>query len=68
MEIGSLCLNPYGYLNQMTALARCVALGRHEVFFFTEPEKGIRKSYGAIELYPAFCERGVTLALPNEAF
>jgi hypothetical protein len=39
MEIGSLCLNPCGYLNPMTALARRVAIGRHEVFFFTELEK-----------------------------
>jgi hypothetical protein len=68
MEIGSLCLNPYGYLNPMTAWARGVALGKHEVFFFTELEKGIRKSYGAIELCPASCGRGVTLALPNEPF
>ena len=68
MEIGSLCLNPCGYLNPMTALARRVAIGRQEVFFFTELEKGIRKSYGTIELCPASCGRGETLEVPNEAF
>ena len=67
MERGSLYFNPFGYFNAMTALARLVAIDNHKVFVFTQPEKGIRKSYGAIELCPASCGRGVTLEFPNEA-
>ena len=63
METGSLCFNPCGYFNAMTALARLVAIDNHE-----ESEKGICKSYGAIELCPASCGRGETLELPNRAF
>ena len=68
MKIGSLYLKPCGYLKPGTALARHVAIGKHEVFFFSELEKGIRKSYGAIELCSASCGRGETLELPNGDF
>ena len=66
METGSLCFNPCGYLNAMTALARLVAIDNHAVSVFTQSERGIRKSYGAIELCPAACGRGETLELPTE--
>jgi hypothetical protein len=52
----------------MTALARHVAIGKHAVFFFSELQKGIRKSYDAIELCPASCGRRETLELPNGDF
>jgi len=68
METGSLCFNPCGYFNTMTALARRVTIDNHEVLVFTQSEKGIRNSYGALELCPAFCGRGETLELPNGAF
>ena len=68
MVIGSLNLKPCDYLNSMTALARHVAIGKHSVFFFSELQKGIRKSYDAIELCPASCGRRETLELPNGDF
>ena len=68
METGSLCFNPCGYFNAMTALARLVAIDNHEVSVFTQSEKGIRKSYGALELCPASRGRVETLELPNGAF
>ena len=52
----------------MIALARRFAIDDQEVFVFTQSEKGIRNSYGALELCPAFCGRGETLELPNGAF
>lgn len=66
METGSLCFNPCGFFNAMTALARLVAIDTHEVSVFTQSEKGIRKSYGATQLCPASCGRGKTLELPTE--
>ena len=66
MQIGSLCLNPCGYLSPMTALARRVAVRDHQVFFFTQTEKGIRKPFGAFERCLGSCERGETLELPSE--
>jgi hypothetical protein len=62
MEIGSLCLNPRGYLNSMTALAHRVAIGKHEVFLLTQLEKGIPKSCSAFERCLASCGRGETSA------
>ena len=62
MEIGSLSLNPCGYLNPMTALARRVAIGKHEVFFFTQLEKGIRKPFCAVKRCLAACGPGETSA------
>ena len=62
MEIGSLCFNPCGYFNAMTALARLVAIDKHEVFFFTQLEKGIRKSCSAFERRLDSCGRGETSA------
>ena len=66
METGSLSFNPCGYLNPMTALARRVAIGKHEVFFLTQQEKGIGKPFGAVERCLASCGRGETLELPKE--
>jgi hypothetical protein len=66
METGSLCFNPCGYLNPMTALAHRVAIGKHEVFF-TQLEKGIRKSCSAFERRLDSCGRGETFELLSEA-
>ena len=68
METGSLCFNPCGYFNTMTALALCVAIDNHEVFVFSRSEKEIRNSYGALALCSASCGRGEALELPNGAF
>ena len=68
MKIGSLYLKLCCYLKPVTALARHVAIGKHAVFFFSELQKGIRKSYDAIELCPASCGRRETLELPNGDF
>jgi hypothetical protein len=67
MEIGSVCLILCCYLNPMTGLARRVAIRSHEVFFFTQPEKGIRKSCGAIERCLASRGCGELFELPSEA-
>jgi hypothetical protein len=66
METGFLCFNPCSYFNAMTALARLVAIDNYEVSVFAQPEKGIRNSYGAIELCPASRGREKTLELPTE--
>lgn len=63
MEIGSLCLNPRGYLKPMTALAHRVAIGKHEVSYllswrteFVNPAallNDVSRPAGEVKLPPA---------------
>jgi hypothetical protein len=67
MEVGSLSINPHGYVSPMNSWTRRVGIREQDVFFFTQPEKEIRKSYATIERYLASGGQNKLLELPSEA-